>query len=132
MENHVIIDGGALLHQVFWSGSTFEEVTNEYRRYVSSKYKICQIVFNGYKLKTTIDHEHTRREACKPPCVSVLVNKNVNALYSREEFISNSNSKQQLIKLLAKHFSILSVNAKLMHICRLLMLHLIFPAKNKR
>ena len=52
------------------------------------------------------DHEHTRREAYNPPCADVLVNENVNVLYSREECLSNSNKKQQLIKLLAKHFRV--------------------------
>ena len=32
LEDHVIIDAGALLHQVYSSGSTFQEVINEYRR----------------------------------------------------------------------------------------------------
>ena len=45
----VVIDGGALLHQVFWSGTAFKEVLNKYRRYASSEYKICQIVFYGCK-----------------------------------------------------------------------------------
>ena len=81
----------------------FQKVINKYRRYVSSKYKTCQIVFDGYKL-TTKDHKHPRCEAYNPSCVDVLVNENVSVLHSREEFLSNSNNKQQQIKLLAKHF----------------------------
>ena len=102
----MIIDGGALLHQVSWSGSTFQEVINEYGRYVPSKYKICQRVFDGYKSKPTRNHEHSRREAYNPPCATVFVKENINVLHSREEFLSNSNNKQQLIKLLAKHFRV--------------------------
>ena len=52
------------------------------------------------------DHKHTRREVYNPPCADVLVNENVNVLYSHEECLSNSNKKQQLIKLLAKHFRV--------------------------
>ena len=64
LEDHVIIDGGALLHQVFWPGSTFQEVINEYRRYVSSKYKICQIVLMNInrrqpRIGHTQDVKHT-------------------------------------------------------------------------
>ena len=81
----------------------FQKVINKYRRYVSSKYKTCQIVFDGYKL-TTKDHKHPRCEAYNPSCVDVLVNENLSVLHSREEFLSNSNNKQQQIKLLAKHF----------------------------
>ena len=143
MEDHVIIDGGALLHQTLDTnvcyikpGSTFQEVINKYCRYLSSKYKICQIVFDGYKSRINKYHKQARREAYNPPCPDVLVNENVNVLHSREEFlILNSNNKQQVIKLLAKHSEetiTLSLNAKLMQICRLLFLHLIFPAKTKR
>ena len=45
-----------------------------------------------------------RHEAYNPPCADVLVNENVNVLHFREEFLSNSNNEQQLIKLLVKHF----------------------------
>ena len=71
---------------------------------MSSKCKICQTVIYGYKLKITKDHEYARREAYSPQRVDVLVNKNVSALYSREEFLSNSSNKQNIIKVLAKHW----------------------------
>ena len=45
----VVTDGGALLHQVFWSGTAFKEVLNKYHRYASSEYKICQKVFHRCK-----------------------------------------------------------------------------------
>ena len=35
-DTHVVIDGGALLCQVFWSGTAFKEVISENRRYASS------------------------------------------------------------------------------------------------
>ena len=91
-------------NQVFETGSTFQEVINKYRRYVSSKCKICQTVFDGYKLKTTKDHKYARRKAYNTPHADVLVNENVIAFHSREEFLSNSSNEQHLIKLLAKHF----------------------------
>ena len=76
LEAHVVIDGRALLHPVFWSGSTFKEVINEYRRYASSKCKICQIGFDGCKSKTTKVFKHARRETYNPPCADVLVDEN--------------------------------------------------------
>ena len=86
LEGHVVIDGGALLHQVFWSGSTFKEVINKYHRHVSAKYKICKTVFEGYKSKATKNHEHVRREVYKPPCMDVLVDLNVNVVHSRKKY----------------------------------------------
>ena len=93
LEAHVIIDGEALLHQIFWSGSRFKEVINEYHRYVSSKYNICQIGFDGCKSKTTKDLKHARHVIYNPPCADVLFGENVNVLHSREELLSNSNNK---------------------------------------
>ena len=58
LETHVVIDGGALVSQVFWSGT----IINENRRYASSKYMICQIFkinnlsIDEYKQKTAKDH----------------------------------------------------------------------------
>ena len=46
----------------------------------------------------------TRREPYNPRRADVLADENINVLHSREEFLSNSNNKHQLIKLLAKHF----------------------------
>ena len=51
LKTHVVTDCGAVLHQVFWSGTTFKKVINKYRRYLSPKYKIFQIVFDRYKKK---------------------------------------------------------------------------------
>ena len=54
LKTHVVTDCGAVLHQVFWSGTTFKKVINKYRRYLSPKYKIFQIVFDRYKKKKKI------------------------------------------------------------------------------
>ena len=35
-DTHAVIDGGALLRQLFWSGAAFKEVINENRRYALS------------------------------------------------------------------------------------------------
>ena len=42
LKTHMVIDDGALLDKLFWSGSTFTEVLNEYRPYVPSRYKIVK------------------------------------------------------------------------------------------
>ena len=51
LKTHVVTDFGAVLYQVFWSGTTSKKVINKYRRYLSPKYKIFQIVFDRYKKK---------------------------------------------------------------------------------
>ena len=76
----------------------------------------------------------TRREPYNPRRADVLADENINVLHSREEFLSNSNNKHQLIKLLAKHFrgdchTVIEYEGD--DIRRLSPLHLMFPAKNK-
>lgn len=69
-EAHVVIDDGALLHQVFQVfgfRSTFKEATNKSRRYVSSKYKTCQIIFDGCKSKTTKECEDVKHITHRVP-----------------------------------------------------------------
>ena len=40
-----VLDGGALLHRV-----SFQEICDDYKRYVCSKYGECIVVFDGYTL----------------------------------------------------------------------------------
>ena len=36
LETHVVIDGGVLRRQIFWSGTAFKEVINKNRKFESS------------------------------------------------------------------------------------------------
>jgi len=58
-----VIDGGALLHRVYWkAGSSYKEVVSQYVRYVKNMYGGgSTVVFDGYTASTK-DHEHSRRE----------------------------------------------------------------------
>ena len=55
--------GGAFLHKIRWSGcATFQDVCEQYVKYIKRKYVICAIVFNGYhNCLSTKDHEHIPR-----------------------------------------------------------------------
>ena len=57
-----VLDGGALLHRIPWNGVTYNDVVNQYKIYVMSKYRKCCVVFDGYSECTTKDHEHLRRQ----------------------------------------------------------------------
>ena len=50
------------------------------------------------------DHEHLRRLNSQQESADVFVFEEVTVHYSREEFLSNTKNKEQLIKLLASHF----------------------------
>ena len=94
---------GALLRRVIWHGSTFGDVIQQYCEFIKSKYGLCSIVFDGYKKQTTKDHEHLRRSQKCQPCPSILLTEQTEVHYSKEDFFSNEQNKENLICLLSKH-----------------------------
>ena len=99
--SHFVIDGGALLHKVTWSGSTFEKVLEQYHSYVKSKYGTCTIVFDGYNKRSTKDHKHIRAQNCQT-CADLKVTKDTMVRHTREDFLSNGKNKDQLIEFLSQ------------------------------
>ena len=59
----IVVDGGALLHQVSWNKNcSYSEVIDQYCDYLQNNYGSCIVVFDGYANGTsTKDHEHRRR-----------------------------------------------------------------------
>lgn len=94
-----VLDGGALLHRVFWNvPATYSNIMEQYCTYISRKYgNHVHIVFDGYK-SSIKDHEHQRRGKTSANIVFKPINQ-VNCKQS--EFLSNSNNKAALIKALA-------------------------------
>ena len=59
-----VIDGGALLHRVYWPGNvTYRVLLAHYVNTVRNIYGTCHIVFDGYGIPSIKDHEHARRSA---------------------------------------------------------------------
>ena len=58
-----VLDGGFLLHRILWSlDVSFQEICDDYKRYVCSKYGKCMVVFDGYTDDPTVkDMTHQRR-----------------------------------------------------------------------
>jgi len=94
-----VLDGGALLHRVFWNlPATYTKIMEQYCTYISKKYgNHVHIVFDGYK-SSIKDQEHQRRGKTSANIVFKPRNQ-VNC--KQAEFLSNSNNKAQLIKALA-------------------------------
>ena len=99
-----IVDGGYLLHRVFWDGETFRDIIKQYEKYLKVSYGVCTVVFDGYGKMSIKDHDHLRRLNSQQASADVLVFEEGTVHYSREEFLSNTKNKEQLIKLLASHF----------------------------
>ena len=48
-ESVYVLDGGALLHCVFWNGGMYMDIIQQYRSYVQRRYNNCSIIFAGYE-----------------------------------------------------------------------------------
>ena len=99
-----IVDGEYLLHRVFWDGETFRDIIKQYEKCQKVSYEVCTVVFGGYGKMSIKDHQHLRRLNSQKASADVLVFEEGTAHYSREEFLRNTKSKEQRIKLLASHF----------------------------
>ena len=94
-----VLDGGALLHRLFWNlPAAYSSIMEQYFTYILRKYgNHVHIVFDGYK-SSIKDHEHQRRGKTFANIVFKPRNE-VNCKQS--EFLSNNNNKTALIKALA-------------------------------
>ena len=103
---YYVLDGGALLHRVFWHTGTYMDIVQQYLTYVKTKYGICSIIFDGYQMPSTKDHEHSRRRAkTHLICPDVVLAESNVVRHTKQLFLSNNKNKQQLINLLAKYFT---------------------------
>ena len=106
LNNCIVVDGGALLHRVRWQRmATYDQTADHYARYVTSKYgRNVTVVFDGYcSGPSTKDHEHIRRKS--KVAVSVTISAEATVHANQAVFLSNSENKSGLIKLLMKRLS---------------------------
>ena len=98
-ENNVI-DGGALLRNIKWKeGEKFKEIICRYQSFITSKYGLCSIVFDGYEnIPSTKDHEHMRR--AKVTCPKIWVENETTLSVSQSSFLSNNENKHEFLTLL--------------------------------
>ena len=100
-----VVDGGSLLHHVHWPENvTFRELMNHHTVAVRSKYGTCQVVFDGYSIPSTKDHEHARRSA-KLKSRDIEFSEEMKVAVKREDFLSNNNNKSLFIAKLAAFLS---------------------------
>ena len=99
-----VLDGGALLHKVRWSGCTnFGDVCEQYVKYVQKKYTTCIIVFDGYShVSSTKDHEHVRRSA-KQSNTEVHFTESTKCRIKQNVFLANDANKSRFITMLSKN-----------------------------
>ena len=95
-----VIDGGSLLRQIKWNvKTTFDAILQSYISFIDSKYGKSMIVFYGYAgLPSTKDHEHSRRGSMVSP--DFKIREETILTVSQQSFLTNSNNKNSLLKLL--------------------------------
>lgn len=101
-----VIDGGFLLHQINWShGKTYEEVFQQYYRYIVTNYNERSIVvFDGYNSEQfgVKSYERYRRKE-KNVAADVVFDANMLISLTQTKFLSNIGNKQKFVELLAKY-----------------------------
>ncbi|KAE8742582.1 hypothetical protein FOCC_FOCC011876 [Frankliniella occidentalis] len=126
LEEHVVVDGGHLLHSVKWPKA--EELGEAVKyRHVCKKYvDYCSdtlapptplsrltVVFDGYEVRwSTKDEEQKRRADSRQDCADVNVGDEKEVTYDREKFLSNKKNKSALIRLLRGHLHAAGITVK--------------------
>ena len=75
-----------MLRNVQWNkGATFKDISEKYISFVIPNYKNATVVFDGYSVPSTKDHEHTRR--CPLPLSRfITISNEVKIPYSQDNY----------------------------------------------
>ena len=104
MCNKYIVDGGALLQNVQWSkGTSFKDISKKYISFILCKYKNPTVVFDGYSIPSTKDHEHHRRSPL-PLSRFISISEETKIPYSQENYFTFKENKSELVKYLSTNF----------------------------
>ena len=99
-----VLDGGALLHRIPWSrGSTYDDICQQYSRYVIHHYGQPTVVFDGYVHGPSTKDMTQRRRAGSYRGATVHFTSSMVFTGKKEDFLSNKENKQRFISLLSHH-----------------------------
>ena len=94
LTHQFVLDGGSLLHRHGWKKNiTYGEIADSYCTFVVSKYgkqRSCLMVIMMGHLRR--NQKHGRRE--------IVVSRNTKCTVSKDEFLSNDQNKDQLIRMI--------------------------------
>lgn len=106
MENSIhVIDGGFLLHRVFWDmNDTFYEIIQKYISYIKNYFQPgSTIVFDGYPNSSSdkgTKNCERRRRSKDHLCPEIRIQEDMKPIISKDKFLLNDKNKKQLIDLL--------------------------------
>ena len=102
LSDHYVLDGGSLLHRLKWvEGSSYSTIANEYAAFTIKHYGKATVVFDGYGNKADIqDCAHLHRYSKNVNAKKVNVTLEAKFVGKKEDFLSNKENKQALIRLI--------------------------------
>lgn len=99
-----ILDGGALLHRIPWNrGLTYDEICQNYTRYVASHYDKPTVIFDGYVDGPSTKDPTQHRRTGSHVAPTVQFSGSMLLTGKKEDFLSNKENKQRFINLLSQH-----------------------------
>ena len=78
----------------------------QYSSYLTTRYGMCCVVFDGYEEHSIKDHEYRRRQKGKISA-TIVISENAKAHKDQQAFFANHQNKTQFISLLAKHLEVI-------------------------
>ncbi len=99
-----VLDGGALLHRILWTrGSTYDEICEQYVKYVQRHYGKLVVVFDGYLSGPSTKDATQQRRAGIHVGGPVQVSGSMVFNGKKHDFLSNKDNKQRFLNLLDEH-----------------------------
>jgi len=100
-----VLDGGSLLQRIPWKkGDTFEDIASMYMKHVSKNFLTPVVVFDGYKSRHTTKDMTQNRRSKGVFGQKVMFTPTMPLRSKKENFLSNSDNKQNFIDLLCETF----------------------------
>lgn len=102
-EVQYVLDGGALLHRIPWPQGfpKYREICDMFCQYVTRKYGVAIVIFDGYNQSSTKGMTHQRRTGGKT-ATSVTFSDDMKLAMKKDHFLSNSSNKQSFINMLSR------------------------------
>ncbi len=101
-----LLDGGALLHRIPWNrGLTYDEICQQYSRYVECHYGKPAVVLDGYRNGPSRKDTTQNQRAGMHVGATVQVSGSMVFDGRNEDFLSNKENEQWFITLLSDHLT---------------------------
>ena len=96
-----VVDGGSLLHHLTWKkDSSYSNIIQCYKRFVTNTYGKCLVVFDGYTSGPSTKYMTHRRRDNKKHSLTVNFTEDMKFNGKKEIFLTNFENKERFFRLL--------------------------------